>query len=122
MNFLWASRESQSVGAGVSVARLRWRGGRLVVLHWLVGWFTDEELEHALVLDLAAPVEPLEAVLLRDGVDCRLPYFAGGGVGVFDCGAACEGDGGEFGGWGHCGLDLGCLEGIEELLPTVGDG
>ncbi len=30
--------------------------------------FTDEELEHALVLDLSAPVASLEAVLLRNSV------------------------------------------------------
>ena len=101
--------------------RGRGRGAGGQLLGWWLGWFTDEELEHALVLDLAAPVEPLEAVLLRDGVECRLPHFPGGGVGVFDCGAACEGDGGEFGGWGHCGLDFGCLEGIEGLFPVVGD-
>lgn len=45
---------------------------------------TDEELEHAWVLDLAAPVGSLEAVLLRyGGYGCR-PYFPGGGGGVLD--------------------------------------
>lgn len=45
---------------------------------------TDEELEHAWVLDLAAPVGPLEAVLLRYGGYGSRPDFSGGGGGVFD--------------------------------------
>lgn len=46
--------------------------------------FTDEELEHAWVLDLAAPVGPLEAVLLGYGGYGSRPDFSGGGGGVFD--------------------------------------
>ena len=60
MNCLWWSRESQSVGVEVSVA-------------WFVGGgagdgATNEELEHALVLNLTAIVGSLKTILLRDGV------------------------------------------------------
>lgn len=51
---------------------------------FLVSAFTDEELQHARVLDLAAPVGALEAVLLRHGGYGVRPDFAGGGGGVFD--------------------------------------
>lgn len=54
------------------------------------GSTTDEELEHAWVLDLAAIVGALEAILLGDGLEGGCPDFPGCGR-VFDRGATGEG-------------------------------
>ena len=62
MNFLWWSKESQSVG-DEGVSRCGGAG------RWIFFFSaTNEELKHALVLDLSAPVASLTAVLLRDSV------------------------------------------------------
>lgn len=58
---------------------------------------TDEELEHAGVLDLEAVVGALEAGLGGDGAEGLLPDFAGWGCGVGDVGAGGYGEGGDFG-------------------------
>ena len=62
MNFLWWSSESQSVGVSSVVVRKKsGAGGEGIGIELR----TDEELDHARVLHLAAPVGALEAVLLR---------------------------------------------------------
>lgn len=67
MNFLWWSSESQSVGVSSVVVRKKsGAGGEGIGIELRkVRLRTDEELEHARVLYLAAPVGALEAVLLR---------------------------------------------------------
>lgn len=51
----------------------------------------DQELDFALALDPSAPAGALEALLLRDGVQHVVEGLAGGGGGLFDCGARLEG-------------------------------
>lgn len=62
MNFLWSSNESQSVGC-----EMRGQSRRLCVEGLGHAVCTDEELEHAWILDLSAPVASLETILLRNG-------------------------------------------------------
>ena len=81
--------------------------------------YTDEELEHAVVLYLAAPEGAFVAGLRGDGVEAGLPDLAGGGIGVFDVGAGEEGEQGDFGClWRHgdwtllnCGILKGIMDG-----------